>query len=91
MRLTSPIIAVGRPDSQRSEARTKTLLCPLPPVTVFQAEAGRLCASSLTAIGLWPLSRRNTLVGRPSPFHSAFDRGASPGFQTLTDDMLPTT
>src|SRR5947209_16276162 len=31
MRLASPIIAMGRPDSQRREARTKTLFCSFPP------------------------------------------------------------
>ena len=59
--------------------------------TVFQAEAGKLITNARTATGTcWP-PRRNSLVGRPIPFHFPLGSGAWPGDHTLTEDWMPIT
>src|ERR1700745_2481952 len=81
-----PKFGVGGP---RRAAKRERRLCFVPGrhVTVFQAAAGSARARAWTATGRWFLLRRKSLLGRPTPCHFGCANGASPGFQTLTEDM----
>ena len=54
--------------------------------TAFQAEAGKLMASSRTVTGLCCSVRRNNVGGRPIPFHFFLGNGSIPGGHTVTED-----
>src|SRR3990172_10184835 len=76
----------------RTAAKREGPLCLVPcrHDTFFHAGAGSDTASSFTDTGCccWPRCRN--WGGRPLPFHCGLPRGPSPGFHTVTEDMIPT-